>query len=256
MINPASAAGSSLSALHTFHANGRSLNSVLEKLATGRRINRGADDPAGLITSENLRAVLEALEAESQNLGRADQVAAVADAGLSEISGLVSEAEALVIANANSAGLSDAEIEANQIELNSIVSTVNRIVSSTSFNGDQLLDGSATISVAGGELTIDQISLSDPGGGEAALDSLRSFRNEVNALRGELGAFSKYTINSRQNSVRTAIENISEAESIIRDTDYGKETSNLARVQVLIAGSLKALGVSASQSGALLSLFA
>ena len=102
-----------LSAQRSHEQNQRATATSLQKLATGQRINRGADDPAGLITSENLRSALAALDAESQRLERADMVAATADAALSEMGDMLIEAEAKVIANANSAGMSEEERAAN-----------------------------------------------------------------------------------------------------------------------------------------------
>ncbi len=76
----------SLTAQRTYAANAKSLAGILEKLATGQRINYGKDDPAGLITSENFRAILAALDAETRVFQRVDSVANVADGALTEIS--------------------------------------------------------------------------------------------------------------------------------------------------------------------------
>jgi flagellin-like hook-associated protein FlgL len=241
-----------------FHRNSSALNSSLEKLATGQRINRASDDPAGLISSENLRAVLAALDAETSNLERADHVIATIDGALGEISSLLTDAEGLVVANANSAGLSDIEREANQIELNSIVSTVNRLASSTSFNGDNLLDGSATINAGGASITIENLSASSinivDGDLEDAQQSLHELRDHVLTQRGELGAFAKNTIGAQLNSNSIALENVAAAESAIRDTDYAFEAANLARLSILTDASLRTLGLANSQRNNVLRL--
>lgn len=122
--------------------NNFGLNQSLERLSTGLRINRGKDDPAGLIASENLRAEKSALNAAIGNAERADQVANIAEGGLGEVSALLTELQGLVTNTANSAGLSDAEKKANQLQVDSILQTIDRIASSTSFQGKRLLNGS------------------------------------------------------------------------------------------------------------------
>ncbi|MFQ6049001.1 MAG: flagellin [Phycisphaerae bacterium] len=117
------------------------LNQSLERLSTGLRINRGKDDPAGLIASETLRSEQRAITAAIENARRADNIVAVAESGLQEVSALLLELEDLVDRTANEAGLSDEEVEANQLQIDSILSTINRIANSTAFKGKKLLDG-------------------------------------------------------------------------------------------------------------------
>jgi flagellin len=121
--------------------NNQSLSKSLDRLSTGLRINRGADDPAGLIASENLRAEKTALGAAISNSERAAQVASIAEGGLTEIAGLLNELEGLVTATANDAGLSLEEKEANQLQVDSILQTIDRVSSATSFQGTRLLNG-------------------------------------------------------------------------------------------------------------------
>lgn len=253
----------SLTAQRTYAANAKSLAGTLEKLATGQRINRGKDDPAGLITSENFRAVLAALDAETRGLQRVDSVANVAEGALSEISGLLVEATGLAVASANSAGFSDAERAANQMELDSIVFAINRIANSTSFNGDRLLDGTATLSAGDGSITISSAAASALGeididgtthtlidvasGGslniangdlEGTLQTIRAAMNQVATQRGTIGAFQKNTVASQISTNQVAFENVAAANSLIRDTDYAKETAALSRAQVLNQSSI------------------
>lgn len=253
----------SLTAQRTYAANAKSLAGTLEKLATGQRINRGKDDPAGLITSENFRAVLAALDAETRSLQRVDSVANVAEAALSEISGLLVEAAGLAVSSANSAGVSDAERAANQMELDSIVFAINRIANSTSFNGDRLLDGTATLNAGDGSITISSAAASALGeididgtthtlidvasGGslniangdlEGTLQTIRAAMNQVATQRGTIGAFQKNTVASQISTNQVAFENVAAANSMIRDTDYAKETAALSRAQVLEQSSI------------------
>jgi flagellin len=119
----------------------RKLTESLQRLSTGLRINRGADDPAGLIASENLRAEKVALTQAINNAERADQVVNIAEGGLTEISTMLVELENLVDQSANEAGLSTEEKEANQLQIDSILQTIDRVANSTSFQGVKLLNG-------------------------------------------------------------------------------------------------------------------
>ncbi len=131
----------SLIAQRVLGINNASLGKTLERLSTGLRINRGADDPAGLIASENLRAEKTALGVAIGNAERASQVVSIAEGGLNEVAGLLNEVEGLITATANDAGISDEEKEANQLQIDSILQTIDRIASSTSFQGTRLLNG-------------------------------------------------------------------------------------------------------------------
>ena len=132
---------SSLVAQRTLSQNNAGLNSSLERLSTGLRINRGKDDPAGLIASENLRAEIRSVGAAIDNTERAERVVNIAEGGLQEISGLLTELQGLITNSANEAGLSEAEKEANQLQIDSILQTVDRVADQTSFQGTKLLNG-------------------------------------------------------------------------------------------------------------------
>ncbi len=121
--------------------NNFALNKSLERLSTGLRINRGKDDPAGLIASENLRAEIKATNAAIGNATRADQVINTAEGGLQEISNLLTELQGLVTTSSSSGGISQEEKEANQLQIDSILQTIDRISGATSFQGMKLLNG-------------------------------------------------------------------------------------------------------------------
>ena len=129
-------------------ANNNALNDSLERLSTGLRINRGKDDPAGLIASQNLRAEKGSITQAISNAERADQVVNIAEGGLNEISGLLTELQSLVTATANTAGLSVEEKEANQLQIDSILQTIDRVASATSFQGTKLLNGTFDYTVS------------------------------------------------------------------------------------------------------------
>ena len=131
----------SLIAQRTLGSQNMGLNKSLQRLSTGLAINRGADDPAGLIASENLRSEKAAINAAINNAERAEQVVNVAEGGLQEVSNLLVELQSLVSSTANEAGVSDEEKSANQLQIDSILQTIDRIANSTSFQGEKLLNG-------------------------------------------------------------------------------------------------------------------
>jgi len=129
--------------------NQTGLRTSLERLSTGLKINRGKDDPAGLIASQNLGAELKSINAAIGNADRADQVVNIAEGGLQEVGGLLTELQGLVTASASSAGLSASEKSANQLQIDSILQTVDRIAGATSFQGTKLLNGNFDYKVSG-----------------------------------------------------------------------------------------------------------
>ncbi len=132
----------------------KGLSTALERLSTGLRINRGADDPAGLIASENLRSEKASISAAIGNAERADQVINIAEGGLQEVSNLLVELQSLVGQSANDAGLSLEEKEANQLQIDSILQTIDRIAGSTSFEGVKLLNGTYDFTISGQAATV------------------------------------------------------------------------------------------------------
>ena len=132
---------SSLTAQRVLGQNNKALGVSLERLSTGLRISRGKDDPAGLIASENLRAEKSAINAAIGNSERADQVINIAEGGLQEISTLLTELQGLLTTSANGAGLAESEKEANQLQIDSILQTIDRVAGATSFQGTKLLNG-------------------------------------------------------------------------------------------------------------------
>ena len=133
---------SSLIAQNNLAKSNKSLSTSLERLSTGLRINRGADDPAGLIVSERLRSEIKGVGQAIDNSERAVNVIATAEAALQEISTLLTETKALIVQAANTGAFSKAEIEANQLQIDSAIDSITRISSTTSFAGLKLLNGS------------------------------------------------------------------------------------------------------------------
>lgn len=260
--------GTLFSALRIMDFNSRLLATSLQRLATGQRINSAADDPAGLIASESLRSALAGLEAEAQALSRSDHVAAVADGALAGTSDMLIEANGLAITAANSAGLSESEKQALQGQLDSILSTVDGTAADTTFLGDPLLDGTATVTAgvstlqlpdagtgALGSTVVDgeTYTLADlkSGGSLNLVDGdvgiaqqvIQKALTEVSSARGDIGSFQKYAIGSRLPAIETSIENLTAANSLIRDTNYAIETASLTRSLILQQSSLMAFSM-------------
>jgi flagellin len=133
---------SSLIAQRVYRKNNDTLNTSLERLSTGLKINSGKDNPAGLIASENLRAEKTGITTAIDNAERASNIIGTAEGGLNEVSSLLNALQSLVGSTANAGGLSTEEKQANQLQVDSILGTINRIAASTSFQGKKLLNGS------------------------------------------------------------------------------------------------------------------
>ena len=140
---------SSLIAQRVLGQQNKGLSKSLERLSTGLRVNRGADDPAGLIASEKLRAEKTRISAALGNTERAEQVANIAEGGLQEISNLLAEVQGLVSQTASESGLSVEEKEANQQQIDAILGAIDQIANTTSFQGTKLLNGNFDFKVEG-----------------------------------------------------------------------------------------------------------
>ncbi|MGA2499393.1 MAG: flagellin [Tepidisphaeraceae bacterium] len=139
----------SLMAISQLSKNSANLNTSLQRLSTGLQINSGKDAPAGLIASETLRSEMAGINQAIENSGRADNVLSTAEGSLQEVSALLLEVQSLTTQAANSGALSSDEIAANQLQVDSILSSINRISNTTQFNGVKLLDGSLDYTTTG-----------------------------------------------------------------------------------------------------------
>lgn len=136
---------SAMNALRNLGVNSADLERSITRLSTGLRINSAADDPAGLIASESFRAQIAGIDQAVRNSQDAINYAKTAEGALDEVNRLLRDARALAVGAANTATLSDAQVQANQSQLNSIVESISRIATSTQFGTKQLLDGSAGV---------------------------------------------------------------------------------------------------------------
>ncbi|MEX0642983.1 MAG: flagellin, partial [Pirellulales bacterium] len=168
---------SSLVAQNILGRSNSALEQSLTRLSTGLRINTGKDDPAGLIASENLRSDITSIKRAIGNTDRANQVIAAADSALGQVSSLLNDIRGLVTESANQGALSDDQIAANQLQIDSSLEALNRIAQTTTFQGRKLLDGSLDFLTAAGtnfsrlsDLQIDQANLGTTGSISVAVD--------------------------------------------------------------------------------------
>jgi flagellin len=139
----------SLQAISQLGKNTSDLNLRLQRLSTGLKINSGKDAPAGLIASETLRSEINGINQAIDNSTRAGNVINTAEGALGEVSSLLLEVQSLTNEAANSGALSQSEISANQLQVDSILNSINRIANTTQFNGVKLLNGSLDYTTSG-----------------------------------------------------------------------------------------------------------
>lgn len=140
-------------AQRTLRTSQRDLQISLERLSSGLRINRGADDPAGLINSETLRAEIAGVGKAIGNSQRAINIIATAEGALNEVAALMVDIQGLIVEIANDAAMSDEEKRANQLQIDSAIESITRIANTTSFAGRKLLDGSLDYVASGVDRT-------------------------------------------------------------------------------------------------------
>jgi len=149
----------SLRGLRSLNKSTNLLDTSLTRLSTGLKINSGKDNPSGLIASETLRSQVSAIEQSIKNSNRASNVIATADSALGEVTNLLNQVRGLVQEGLNEGALSQDEIEANQLQIDTALSAINRISANTSFAGDKLIDGSKAFRTQAS--AVDSAKLSD-----------------------------------------------------------------------------------------------
>ena len=211
-------------------------------LATGLRINRAADDPAGLIASEHLRAVFASLEAEAYTLRRTDAVATTAEGALAEAQALLGENAALEVQLANTAGLSAGEADALRAQLSSNQAAVATITSNAAFNGVPLFDGSTSLRAGGSVLALPGLA-----GEEPTAQGLAD-------LRGQIGSFQKYAVGSRLRVVEESLESVATSHAVVRDADFAMAVAELVRARTMMEAGLAVVGMTQATVGSLMDI--
>ena len=240
----------------------------LEKLSSGFRINRAADDAAGLSISEGLRSQVGGLKVAVRNAQDGISVAQTAEGALNEVHSILQRMRDLSVQASNGGANDDDAKGAAQKEFVQLNEELDRIGETTSFGKSKLLDGaySGTFQVganAGEEMTIDidAISASDLGtdaldlttGASGAITTIDDAIQTVSDQRASLGAYQnrfEHTINN----LNVAVENLSASESRIRDTDMAQEMVSFTRSQILTQAGTSMLGQANQASQNVLSL--
>ncbi len=234
------------------------LQKSLQRLSSGLRITRAADDAAGLAISEGFRADVRSLTQAQRNANDGISLLQIAEGALNEVSGLLIRQRELAIQAANGT-LGSAERTTINNEVQDLIGEIDRIAAVTTFNGTSVLNGTAEIEfqigidnttndrisvsgvqASGGAIGISGISLTSQAGAQAALGLLDSAISQVASLRAGFGTVQN-RLESAIRSIAVAVENTSAAESRIRDVDFASETAELTRNQVLQQAGISVL---------------
>ena len=181
---------SSLTSIHRLQQNQGDLSLRLQRLSSGLKINTGKDAPAGLIASEKLRSEVTGITAAIDNSQRAGNVVNTAEGALNEVSSLLNEVQRLTSQSANTGGLSSEEISANQLQLDSILASIDRITKTTQFDGVKLLNGaldyttSGVVTSAFANTTINAVLLPDNGQRQVTVQVLASAKTAELSFTG------------------------------------------------------------------------
>ena len=139
----------SLVAISDLSRSNNAMETSLQRLSSGLRINSAKDDPAGLIISEMLRSEMTSITQAVDNTERAGNVIATAEGALNEVSSLLNDVRDLIVEAASTGSLTAEEIDANQLQIDSAVESITRIANSTTFGGTQLLNGNMDFTTSG-----------------------------------------------------------------------------------------------------------
>jgi flagellin len=247
---------SSINAQRYLTNNTAALGKTMEKLASGYRINRAGDDAAGLQVSEKLRAQIRGSQKALDNVQDGINLLNIADGAYQSITDAVQRMRELAVQAANDT-YSSAQRSAMQIEYDSLASGIIQMAEAAQFNGIKLLNGtdaasginlqitanqggnaddldvsSALIDVTGIASTIADGLLSGHSAAQSAIALLDTAIDDLNAARGQLGAYTNRLEYTAQN-LATNVENTSASESRVRNVDVAAESASLARNQIL-----------------------
>ena len=235
----------------------------IEKLSSGQRINRAADDASGLAVSEKMRSQIRGLNQAGQNIQNGVSFIQTTEGYLSETTDIVQRLRELSVQSANGIYSSEDRMQI-QVEVSQLVSEVNRVASQAQFNGMNILTGRFARDSATGPMqlqvgaNVDQnakifigtmtaqalglsgtqgtensmISLSSVDGANMAIASLDSALKTINKQRADLGAYQN-RFETAYKGISVASENLQAAESRIRDTDMAKEMVGFTKNQIL-----------------------
>jgi flagellin len=230
----------------------------MQQLASGSRITRSADDAAGLAISENLKSQIRSFSQANRNANDGISLIQTAEGGMSEISNILTRMRELGI-QAASDTVSDKERVMIDKEVQQLKSESQRIAVTTKFGNQPLIDGSgksfdfqvgvnnddfadrisfdaSEVNVQAGELGIDGFDYTSKSGAQSALSTLDEAQSRVNGHRATLGALQN-RLQSTIDNTNTMHENLSAANSRIRDTDVAEASSEMTRNNILLQAS-------------------
>jgi flagellin len=228
------------------------------QLSSGSRITKSSDDAAGLAISENLKSQIRGFQQASRNAGDGISMIQTAEGGLNEVNNILVRFRELGV-QAASDSVGDEERGFINKEVQQLKQEADRIAKSTRFGKTQLIDGSggtfdyqvgvnneegvdrisldvSKISATTDALGLSSIDFSTKEGAQDALESLDKAENVVNGHRSTLGAMQS-RLNSTTSNLGIAVENLSAANSRIRDTDIAESSSALTRNQIMLNAS-------------------
>ncbi len=254
---------SALNAQRTLSQTRMALDKSLEKLSSGSRINRSGDDAAGLAISENLVAQVRGLRQAKRNAQDGISLIQVSEGGLNEISSILIRLRELAV-QAASDTVGETERAFTDREFQSLKDEIDRISNATEFNGTPLLNGRAGILefqvgtrnnpildriVYNGEnsnATLASLKLGGEStatklGAQTSLAVIDDALIQVNSIRADLGAMQN-RLQSTINNLAISDENLSAANSRIRDVDVASESSELTRQNILLQAGTAVLG--------------
>ncbi|WP_313025521.1 flagellin [Mobilicoccus sp.] len=222
-----------------------SMQTSLERLSSGLRINRAADDAAGLSISENLRSQVNGLNQATANAQDGISMVQTAEGAMNEVHSMLQRMRTLTVQASNGTN-SASNKEQIQAEIKQLVSEIGAIASRTNFNGATLLGGAtmtlqvgankgdALVFTLGDLATVagDLASVDVSGGSDDAFDAIDKAIGDVSTARSNLGAVQNRLDHTIKN-LSVSAENLAASESRIRDTDMAKEMTNFTRSQIL-----------------------
>lgn len=240
----------------------------MERLSTGLKINKAADDSAGLVISELQRKGISGLTGAIRNIERGVNAVQTAESALGEVNDLLLKIRSLAIDSANAATQDASSLSANQAEVSKLLASITRISDTTKFGTKALLDGTYTaqqfqigafagdntaLTIADSDATtlaIDAIDVTTIAGANSAITAIDTAISTVSTSRGALGAFQSGTLEATRNNNVSQLLNMQQAEAGLRDTDYQKEIATFTNEQIRqqVASTVLGLANQASQS--------
>jgi flagellin len=265
----------SLAAQRSLGVNNSKQQQTLERLSSGSRINKAADDAAGLAISEKMKAQIRGLQQAERNAGDGISMIQTAEGGLNEVSNILTRLRELSMQSASDT-VNDTERGFTNLEYQNLKAEIDRISQVTEFNGNKLLDGSRgsydiqiginndsfqdriqfdaeAIQAGTASLGVGEVDISSKGGAQESLAVLDSAIEMVSGKRAELGA-KQNRLNSTMNNLEVFTENLSAANSRIRDTEFAEETAKNTKLNILNNAGASVLAQANSQGAAALKL--